>query len=324
MISFDYLTLKAFFMENKDFFSGARLQKIQQIIGQYGEENFYISFSGGKDSTVLSALVDMAIPNNQIPRVYANTGIELNMIRDFVLDLQKKDRRIEVIKPRIPIKQTLEKDGYPFKSKRHAITVERYQRSHVITKYQKRYIEGICYRSCPNILKYQFTDECKLKISHKCCVRLKEEPMQEWAVQNGKKYTIVGIMRDEGGQREISQCLVFKKGRLKNFQPLVPVTKEWEEWFIDTHHIRICDIYKAPYNFYRTGCKGCPFALNLQEELDILDKYFPNERKQCEIIWKPVYDEYRRLGYRLKSTQSQQIKGQMSLFEDDGQENISE
>lgn len=30
MISFDYLTLKAFFEENKDFFKGARLQKIQQ------------------------------------------------------------------------------------------------------------------------------------------------------------------------------------------------------------------------------------------------------------------------------------------------------
>lgn len=30
MITFDYLTLKAFFEENKDFFKGARLQKIQQ------------------------------------------------------------------------------------------------------------------------------------------------------------------------------------------------------------------------------------------------------------------------------------------------------
>ena len=30
MISFDYLTLKAFFEENKSFFKGARLQKIQQ------------------------------------------------------------------------------------------------------------------------------------------------------------------------------------------------------------------------------------------------------------------------------------------------------
>lgn len=81
-------------MENIDneFLLQDRIQKIQQIITQYGEENFAMSFSGGKDSTVLSALIDMALPNNKIPRLYANTGIELNMIRDFVLELQKKRR----------------------------------------------------------------------------------------------------------------------------------------------------------------------------------------------------------------------------------------
>ena len=87
---------------------------------------------------------------------------------------------------------------------------------------------------------------------------------------------------------------------MKAFQPLAPITKEWEEWLIETYHIEICDIYKPPYNFVRTGCKGCPFARNLQKELDTLEEFFPQERKQCEIIWKPVYDEYRRIGYRLK------------------------
>lgn len=70
-------------MDN-EFLLMDRIQKIQQIVGQYGEENFYISFSGGKDSTVLSALVDMALPENKIPRVYANTGIEYRLILEFV------------------------------------------------------------------------------------------------------------------------------------------------------------------------------------------------------------------------------------------------
>ena len=70
-------------MDN-EFLLMDRIQKIKQIIKQYGEENFYISFSGGKDSTVLSALVDMALPDNTIPRVYANTGIEYRLIVDFV------------------------------------------------------------------------------------------------------------------------------------------------------------------------------------------------------------------------------------------------
>lgn len=67
-----------------EFLLQDRIQKIQQIIRKYGEENFCISFSGGKDSTVLSALVDMAIPDNKIPRVYVNTGIEYRLILDFV------------------------------------------------------------------------------------------------------------------------------------------------------------------------------------------------------------------------------------------------
>lgn len=70
-------------MDN-EFLLTDRLQKIRQVIGKYSEDNFYISFSGGKDSCVLSALIDEAIPGNEIPRVYANTGIELNMIVDFV------------------------------------------------------------------------------------------------------------------------------------------------------------------------------------------------------------------------------------------------
>ena len=67
-----------------EFILEDRLQKIRQVIGKYGEENFYVSFSGGKDSTVLSALIDMALPGNKIPRVFSNTGIEYKLILDFV------------------------------------------------------------------------------------------------------------------------------------------------------------------------------------------------------------------------------------------------
>lgn len=61
-----------------------RLDKIRSVIKEYGEENFYVSFSGGKDSTVVSALLDMAVPGNKIPRVFANTGIEYKLILDFI------------------------------------------------------------------------------------------------------------------------------------------------------------------------------------------------------------------------------------------------
>lgn len=285
-----------------------RLEKIKQTIEKYGEENFYLSFSGGKDSTVLSALLDMAVPGNKIPRVYANTGIELNMIRDFALEMQKKDDRIVVIRPSISIRQMLESDGYPFKSKEHARYVSKYQKDGLNYKSVRAYLKleptlsgREIFRACPKKLKYQFTDENTLKISDACCFHMKEKPLTKWLKENNRPYGITGIMRDEKGRRSKSSCLAFKSnGELKFFQPLVPITKEWEDWFIAEYNIEICDIYKSPYNFDRTGCKGCPFALHLQHELDVLEEFFPAERKQCEAIWKPVYDEYRRLGYRLK------------------------
>ena len=108
-------------------------------------------------------------------------------------------------------------------------------------------------------------------------------------------------MRTENGGRTKAQCLrLDSKEELQSFQPLVAVTNEWEDWFIQEHHIKLCDLYYQPYSFERTGCKGCPFSLNLQNDLETMEKYFPAERKQCEFIWKPVYDEYRRIGYRLE------------------------
>ena len=94
-----------------------RLEVIKTTIQKYGEENFYLSFSGGKDSTVVHYLLDMALPNNKIPRVYVNTGIEYLDIVRFVQEMQKNDDRFVIIKPQKNIRKTLEEKGYPFKSK---------------------------------------------------------------------------------------------------------------------------------------------------------------------------------------------------------------
>jgi len=72
-------------------------------------------------------------------------------------------------------------------------------------------------------------------------------------------------------------------------------------------------LYYHPFNFERTGCKGCPFSLHLQQQLDVMDELLPNEKKQCEMIWKPIYDEYRRIHYRLRGDGDYK---QLSLFDD--------
>lgn len=72
-------------MTEFDFILSDRISKIQSMNKQYDlENNAYISFSGGKDSTVLHYLIDEALPNNRIPRVYINTGIEYKEIVAFV------------------------------------------------------------------------------------------------------------------------------------------------------------------------------------------------------------------------------------------------
>lgn len=135
---------------------------------------------------------------------------------------------------------------------------------------------------------------------------MKEEPLKKWSKENGKPYTILGLSRAEGGRRITTQCIAWKNKKYMSFSPLAKVSKKWEEWFIQEFNIKLCELYYPPFNFERTGCRGCPFNVNLQRELTTLEKYFPNERKACEIIWKPIYEEYRRLNYRL--TKEEQTK----------------
>lgn len=290
-----------------------RLEVIKTTINKYGEENFYISFSGGKDSTVVSRLVDMALPENKIPRVFINTGIEYNAIVKFVNELAVQDDRFVIIKPSNPIKETLERYGYPFKSKEHAKKVHEYRTMHHLSPYIQRYLRGCnedgthsCFK-CPDVLQYQFTEENTLNISHLCCNKLKKEPAHKWAKETGKSIVITGIRAEEGGARVQVGCIIKKGDSIVKFHPLIKVNDEWENWFIQKEKIQLCELYYEPYNFERTGCKGCPFALNLQDQLETMERYLPAERKQCEYIWKPVYEEYRRLGYRLKKNEQTKL-----------------
>ena len=160
----------------------------------------------------------------------------------------------------------------------------------------------------PKILLYQFNQDFKLKVSDQCCVEFKEKPLKQWQKENRKPYKILGLMAEEGGRRSRTECVAFKGNKLSSFHPMAKVTKEWEEWFIREYNIRLCELYYPPYSFARTGCKGCPYNIHIQEELELLEKYLPNERKQCEYLWKPVYEEYRRIGYRLNDEE------QLKLF----------
>ena len=321
-------------MTDNEFILQDRLGVIRDTIHKYGEENFYISFSGGKDSTVVHHLVDMALPNNKIPRVFSNTGIEFKAIVDFVKSLN--DPRLVIIHPKKKVRETLEKVGYPFKSKLYSQNYAVYRRNkdaihreiekietnpklkedyeyiHNLPKGVKAVIkfiynlrerereigESTFIGTFPNILRYQW--DLDMNISDKCCLEFKEKPLEKWEKENKKPYKILGLMREEGGRRAFTNCVVFRGNRLHSFQPLAKVTKDWEEWFIDQYNIQLCELYYEPYNFERTGCVGCPYSIRIQEELETLERVLPSARRQAEYLWQPVYEEYRRIGYRLK------------------------
>ena len=157
--------------------------------------------------------------------------------------------------------------------------------------------------TCPKKLQYQFTTHYKekgIKFSDKCCYKLKKEVALKYEKASNRFVAITGIRGEEGGMRALNGCTIFSEDKLKKFHPIKVITDEWEEEFIKRNNISLCKLYYPPYNFTRTGCNSCPFALDIQEELDKLYKYLPNEYWKAIRLWKPVYDEYIRIGYRLK------------------------
>jgi 3'-phosphoadenosine 5'-phosphosulfate sulfotransferase (PAPS reductase)/FAD synthetase len=266
-------------------------------------ENAFISFSGGKDSTVLSVLVDLALPGNTIPRVFINTGVEYKDIVDFVKALAEKDERFILHNSGVNIRTMLETKGYPFKSKEFAQKLYTYQNSgkcKTVTDYLGETGSKEKAYTCPDKLKVMFTDSCTLKVSDKCCKELKKKVSEKWAKENNKPVVITGLTKGEGGVRAShNSCAVFKEGKLKKFHPLFPVSTDFIDFMIKEYNIELCKLYYPPYNFKRTGCKGCPFNMHLNEQLKVMKELLPSEYKQCEMLWKPVYEVYRKLNYRL-------------------------
>ena len=86
-------------------------RRIQEWVDYYGEDGVYVSFSGGKDSTVLLDIVRSMYPD--VGAVFSNTGLEYPEIVDFV----KTFDNVTIIKPEKTFKKVIEEKGYPVVSK---------------------------------------------------------------------------------------------------------------------------------------------------------------------------------------------------------------
>lgn len=77
---------------------------------EYFGGNVYISFSGGKDSSVLKDIVHSIYPN--VPVVFSNTGLEYPEIQAFA-----RKRANKVVTPKMNFRSVITTYGYPLISK---------------------------------------------------------------------------------------------------------------------------------------------------------------------------------------------------------------
>lgn len=289
-----------------DFLLNDRLQKIRSWAKEYDLENYaYLSFSGGKDSMIVHRLFDMALPENQIPRVFCNTGLEYTLQVKFIRELALNDKRISHIVPRISVRKVLSEYGYPFKSKFHSHMHEVYRRNPTCASVQKYVNRGDHSEwCCPDKLRYQFSPDFKLKLSDKCCHFLKKEPFKLYEKQSGRFISITGMRRAEKGLRNTIACVTSKGRNRISLNPIAPMGDDWCNWFVKTYDIKLSPLYYEPYNFDRVGCIACPFQRHIGRTLHELKELQPKEYDRACNVFGAVYEEYALIGYRSTSFDS--------------------
>ena len=82
-------------------------QRIREWVYQFGEDGVVVSFSGGKDSTVLLHLVREEFPN--VKAVFSNTGLEYPEIQRFV----KSFDNVDIVTPTMNFGDVISTYGYP-------------------------------------------------------------------------------------------------------------------------------------------------------------------------------------------------------------------
>lgn len=158
-----------------------------------------VSFSGGKDSTVLLTICRRIYPD--IKAVFADTGLEYPEIRQFV----KTFDNVDVIRPEMPFNKVIEKYGYPVVSKEVAQHIEYYRGG---MPYAKRLFDNLRNGQCPSwrerlCRKWVPLLDAPFKITAKCCDVMKKKPFDKYVKETGL-HPIIASMAEESMMRKTS------------------------------------------------------------------------------------------------------------------------
>lgn len=268
----------------------------------------YLSFSGGKDSTIVLAIIKMCVELGTIEpieAVFCDTGIELGATRDFVRWCKENYYpNIKIIRPEKYFKWVLENKGKPLKSKMKSEMLGRYQKTHNEETLSFAYLNGVgkdgkIYKKTKLADKdlHMMHPQFSIRASSDCCKYLKKKPFEKYQQDNGIKGYATGMRMGEGGAREMSalkriqnggKLCTYTKGEYIVKLPIIDWTDEDCEEFIQKYNVPLSKAY-TDYRMTRTGCMGCPYALDIQSNLKVLWDYEPLRYKASMVFLKDVY-----------------------------------
>ena len=259
------MTLKPFLEFLKDRFNG-----------KIDPEEYYLSYSGGKDSHFLLWFIREYMDEHRIPIVGVNTSFEIPEIRDRIL----KNSDV-VLKPSMSRWEIKDKYGIPCYSKQQDEYIHRYQngsrsQNTMNAVLGKNAIFNLNKSARENLLSGKLH-----KVSNKCCYYNKELPMIQYGKQTGRK-AIIGTRQSESKTRKAkyNKCLTSTG----NFTPLYDFSDELIDGIYDEYGIEIPYCYTF---LSRTGCGGCPYGGCVEQELAILPRL---QRMNAIKYFKESYD----------------------------------
>ena len=246
-------------------------QKIDHTIGTV--ESFiartgktpYVSFSGGKDSTVLLDICRRFVSRN-MKAVFDNTGNEYPEIVQFVRTMEN----VTIITPKLSIRQIIANNGFPLISKETARGIRqakttKSERLRDIRLHGTGASRGLISGKIPN--KWQYLINEPFMVSEKCCDLLKKRPLARYQRETGE-VPIIGTMASESRLR---RQLYFLRGGCNSWNanhlasyPL-SIWTEADIWaYIHKFNIPVCSLYSRE-GCDRTGCMFCGFGAHLEK-----------------------------------------------------------
>lgn len=276
-------------MDIVDFY----LEDLKTKFKKIKPEEYYLSYSGGKDSHLLYWFIKEYAKIEGIEIVGCNTGMEFS---EILKRIQKNSNK--VLYPYMPISKVKEKYGIPCFSKEQDFYIYYYQNAirkgkepakTIKEKIEGTYHTGFCLSQ--KARKYVKSEDAH-NITHLCCKYLKKKPFEEYEKQSGKK-AILGVKGTESTLRKKQYTSCFQKNG--KFTPLWDLTDELEEAIYKKYNIEIPEIYNY---VERTGCIGCPYGSykgDTRKELEYIKK--ANE-KQYNFIKDLFKESYEILGIK--------------------------